>query len=189
MAWYGIAEIDVPASMAGMPAKLFMGRIVDADFTYVNGVQVGNITYQYPPRRYNVPANLLKAGKNTLAIRVINTNNKGGFVPDKPYFLSANGQNIDLKGDWLYKVGEVFEPVESVPAFSAQNQPAALFNAMTAPIVPFPIKGVLWYQGESNTGRPEPYAAYLKALIQDYRKQWQQPDLPVAEHLKKIQQK
>jgi sialate O-acetylesterase len=177
--WYR-KEIDVPASMTGVPAKLFMGRIVDADFTYVNGTQVGNITYQYPPRRYEVPSNLLKTGKNTIVVRVINTTGKGGFVPDKPYFLIANGQNIDLKGDWQYKVGEVYEPMRgsSGSGFSAQNQPAALFNAMTAPVVPFPIRGVLWYQGESNTGNPAPYTQYLPALIQDYRKQWQEPNLP-----------
>ena len=176
--WYR-KDIDVPASMIGVAAKLFMGRIVDADFTYINGVQVGNITYQYPPRRYEVPANLLKVGKNTIVVRVINTSGKGGFVPDKPYFLTANGQNIDLKGDWQYKVGEVFEPMRGGGfGFSAQNQPSALFNAMTAPVVPFPIKGILWNQGESNTGNPEPYTKLLPALIADWRKQWQDPNLP-----------
>jgi sialate O-acetylesterase len=177
--WYR-REIDVPASMTGVPAKLFMGRIIDGDFTYVNGVQVGNITYQYPPRRYEVPANLLKAGKNTIIIRVINTGGKGGFVPDKNYVLTANGQNVDLKGDWQYKVGEVYEPIRGFGGFnfSAQNQPTALFNAMTAPVVPFPVKGVLWYQGESNAGNPAPYGNYLKAMINDYRKQWQEPNLP-----------
>ncbi|MDZ7876222.1 MAG: sialate O-acetylesterase [Saprospiraceae bacterium] len=177
--WYR-REIDVPTSMTGVPAKLFMGRIIDADFTYINGVQVGNITYQYPPRRYEVPANLLKVGKNTVVIRVINTGGKGGFVPDKNYVLTANGQNIDLKGDWQYKVGEVYEPMRGFGGanFSAQNQPTALFNAMTAPVVPFPIKGVLWYQGESNAGNPAPYGSYLKALINDYRKRWQEPNLP-----------
>ena len=72
--------------MTGIPAKLFMGRIIDADHVYVNGAEVGNITYQYPPRRYNVEPGILKAGKNTIVIRVTNTNGKGGFVPDKPYF-------------------------------------------------------------------------------------------------------
>ncbi len=177
--WYR-KDIDVPANMVGVPAKLFMGRIVDADVAYINGVQVGNITYQYPPRRYNVEAGVLKVGKNTIVIKVTNFGGKGGFVPDKTYFLTANGQNIDLKGDWQYKVGEVFEPIKGGGGggFSAQNQPSALFNAMTAPVVPLPIKGVLWYQGESNTGNPAPYADYLKALINDYRKQWQQPNLP-----------
>ncbi len=95
--WYR-KEIDIPASMTGQQAKIFLGRIVDADVLYVNGKQVGITTYQYPQRRYNVPADLLKAGKNIFVIKVTNTNGKGGFVPDKPYCLFAGKDTIDLKG-------------------------------------------------------------------------------------------
>lgn len=177
--WYRL-EIEVPAAMCGVPAKLFLGRIVDADFAYLNGQQVGNITYQYPPRRYNVSAGVLHPGKNVLVVRVINQEGKGGFVPDKPYFLNANGQNLDLKGTWQYKVGEVFPPVVSAPVFgvNAQNQPTALFNAMTAPLVNYAAKGFLWYQGESNAGNPQPYYRLLPALIRDWRQHWGQGDLP-----------
>ncbi|MFO7671471.1 MAG: sialate O-acetylesterase [Bacteroidales bacterium] len=176
--WYR-REIDLPASMTGMPAKLFMGRIIDADHVYVNGTEIGNTTYQYPPRRYNVEPGILKPGKNTIVIRVTNTNGKGGFVPDKPYFLSANQEEIDLKGEWAYKVGDVFKPVtHSVQGFSFQNQPTALYNAMVAPLKKQAIKGFLWYQGESNAGNPGPYHKLLPALIQDWRTQWQDDQLP-----------
>ncbi len=171
-------EIELPASMAGLPAQLFMGRIVDSDFLYVNGQQVGNITYQYPPRRYTVPAGLLKAGTNLIVARVTNNSGKGGFVPDKPYFLEAGGQRIDLRGEWHFKVGEVFTPAPWVPQFSAQNQPAALFNAMVAPLVRYAAKGFLWYQGETNAGNAAGYRHYLPALIRDWRKLWGQGDLP-----------
>jgi sialate O-acetylesterase len=177
--WYR-RDIMVPASMTGMPAKLFMGRIVDADFIYVNGKQVGNITYQYPPRRYEVPAGLLHAGKNSIVIRVINTAGKGGFVPDKPYYLTAGGQQVDLKGEWQYKVGEVYSPVRGnrIATISFQNQPAALFNAMVAPLINYTIKGILWYQGEANAGSPAEYKQLLPAMIKDWRAQWQQGDVP-----------
>ncbi|PHN06261.1 sialate O-acetylesterase [Flavilitoribacter nigricans] len=176
--WYW-KEIDIPQEMAGAEAKLFLGRIVDADFAYVNGTQVGNITYQYPPRRYTIPAGVLKAGKNTITVRVLNYGNKGGFVPDKPYFLTANGRDIDLKGTWHYRVGEVFPPVQrSGGNFSRQNQPTALFNAMIAPLQPVRVKGWLWYQGESNSGNPRPYYDLLPALIANWRKLWDQGPLP-----------
>ncbi len=81
--WYR-KEIDIPPSMTGLPAKLALGRIVDADFVYLNGKQVGNTTYQYPQRRYPLPAGALTSGKNILVIRVLNNSAKGGFVPDKP---------------------------------------------------------------------------------------------------------
>ena len=178
--WYR-KEIDVPASMIGKPSKIFLGRIVDADVLYINGKQVANTTYQYPQRRYNVPQDLLKAGKNTFVIRVTNTSGKGGFVPGKPYCLFAGKDTIDLKGYWQYKVGEVYEPVNNsntIAAISAQNQPTALFNAMVAPVINYTIKGFLWYQGESNAGQPEEYAKLLPALIHDWRKKWKQDELP-----------
>ncbi|MFN3850121.1 MAG: sialate O-acetylesterase [Spirosomataceae bacterium] len=173
-------EIEIPASLVGTAVKFFMGRIVDADQVYVNGKQIGNITYQYPPRRYTVPADLLKEGKNTVVIRVTNTAGKGGFVPDKPYFMTANGKEIDLKGTWQYKVGEVYYPnnQSSGGGFVKQNQPNALYNAMIAPVKNQAIKGILWYQGESNTGKPEEYYDYLPALINDWRNQWNDNNLP-----------
>ncbi|HNX78439.1 MAG TPA: sialate O-acetylesterase, partial [Prolixibacteraceae bacterium] len=171
-------EIELPESMTGVPARLFMGRIVDADVVYLNGKQVGNVTYQYPPRRYSVPADLLKPGKNLIVAKVTNTSGKGGFVPDKSYFLEANGQKINLTGEWQYKVAEVFPPTPAIPVFSAQNQPDALYNAMIAPLTGFRAKGFLWYQGETNTGNPGAYRKLLPALIRDWRSRWNQGELP-----------
>ncbi|MVN22534.1 sialate O-acetylesterase [Mucilaginibacter arboris] len=174
-------EIDLPANLAGKPAQLMMGRMVDADQTYVNGKQVGNITYQYPPRRYVVPAGLLKPGKNLIVVRLTNTLGKGGFVPDKPYHMLVDGQKIDLRGDWQYKVGQVFSPVQSIGngiSFSAQNEPAGLYNTMVAPAIDYTIEGILWYQGEANTDKPKEYEQLLPALIADWRNKWQEGNLP-----------
>lgn len=171
-------EINLPASVQGKAAKLFLGRIIDADQTYVNGRQVGNITYQYPPRRYTVPAGLLKPGKNIIVVRVTNTSGKGGFVPEKRYYLAIAGDTTDLRGDWQYKVGQVFEPVRVKPEFSAQNEPTGLYNTMVAPVINYTIKGIVWYQGESNTSRAFEYGRLLKALIADWRNNWQQSNIP-----------
>jgi sialate O-acetylesterase len=170
-------EIEIPASLAGQPAKLFMGRIVDADQVFVNGEQVGNVTYQYPPRRYTVKKDLLKAGKNVVVIRVTNTAGKGGFVPDKRYEMIVGDRSIDLQGDWEYKVGEVFPPVVEKPAPS-NFTPTALYNAMIAPFLPYSLKGVVWYQGETNVWKPEVYASLLPALAKDWRTKFKQPELP-----------
>jgi len=176
--WYR-REINVPASMTGVPAKVWLGRIVDADALYVNGKQVGSTGYQYPQRRYQIPAGILKPGKNIFVVRVTNNGGKGGFVPDKPYYVLAGNQTIDLKGYWQYKVGEVYVPDGPwLSGISAQNQPAALFNGMVAPITNYAIKGVIWYQGESNAGRAEEYKKLLPALIADWRTQWKEGDIP-----------
>ena len=170
-------EIEIPTSLAGLPAKLFMGRIVDADQVFVNGEQVGNVTYQYPPRRYTVKKDLLKAGKNLVVIRVTNTAGKGGFVPDKKYEMLVGDQTIDLQGDWEYKVGEVFPPLVEKPAPS-NFTPTALYNAMIAPFLPYSLKGIVWYQGETNVWKPDVYASLLPALAKDWRTKFKQPELP-----------
>ncbi|WP_020605400.1 sialate O-acetylesterase [Spirosoma spitsbergense] len=183
--WYR-KEIDLPASMAGKPAKVFLGRIVDADELYINGKSVGKTTYMYPQRRYPVPADVLKAGKNVFVVRVTNNAGKGGFVPDKPYCVFAGADTVDLKGTWQYKVGTANRPLAGggfgggnpAGGINAQNQPTALYNAMVAPEINYAIKGFCWYQGESNAGKPQEYEQLQIALINDWRQKWQQGDLP-----------
>jgi sialate O-acetylesterase len=176
--WYR-REITIPTSMTGKPAKLALGRIVDADVVYINGRKIGNTTYQYPQRRYLLADDILKPGKNLIVVQVSNYAGKGGFVPDKPYYIVAGYDTVDIKGTWDYRVGEVFLPQRNTgEGFSAQNSPAALYNGMVGPVTPYVIKGVLWYQGESNTGNASAYARLLPALIGDWRTKWGQPDMP-----------
>ncbi len=169
-------EIDVPASMIGKPARLWLGRIVDGDSTYVNGTLVGSVSYQYPPRIYDVPANLLKEGKNVIVVRIISNGGRGGFVLDKPYRLSAAGHTIDLQGQWQYKLGATMDPLPGKRFI--EWQPLGLYNGMIAPLVNCRIKGVIWYQGESNTGRALEYRRLFPALIADWRAKWHQGDFP-----------
>ncbi|KQB44310.1 Beta-galactosidase/beta-glucuronidase [Flavobacterium daejeonense] len=169
-------EIEIPKAMVGKPAKLFMGRIVDQDFVYVNDQLIGTTSYQYPPRRYDVNADVLKEGKNTISIRVINNSGRGGFVEDKPYFLAVGTDTIDLKGTWKCKLGATMKPLQG-PTF-IRWKPEGLFNAMIAPLTHLKIKGVLWYQGESNAGNPKLYAKTLPALIEDWRTKWGQGNFP-----------
>jgi sialate O-acetylesterase len=175
-------EIEVPPSMTGVPARLFLGRIVDADSTFVNGQFVGNITYQYPPRRYSLAAGLLKSGKNIIVVKLVNSAGKGGFAPDKNYSLVANGEKIDLRGEWVYQVGQVLNypgaDTHEADDYDPQTSLTGLFNTMVQPAIHYAIKGFLWYQGEGNTGNPKDYAKYLLALIRDWRKKWNEGDIP-----------
>lgn len=177
--WYR-REFDVPDAMVGIPALIHMGRIVDADRFYVNGQQVGSTGYQYPQRRYSLKPGILKPGKNIFVIRVENSTGKGGFVPDKPYFIEAAGQSIDLKGNWQYKVGAIYAPaIKTRPhGISEQAQPTALYNAMIAPLTNYSLKGVLWYQGENNVGNAKAYKQLLPLLIKDWRNKFSKADLP-----------
>jgi sialate O-acetylesterase len=168
-------EFDVPESMTNKSAKLWLGRIVDGDETYINGKLVGKITYEWPPRIYDLHSGLLKTGKNVIAIRITANSNRCGFFPDKPYKITADEQTVDLKGTWKFKTGAVMsEPLP--PKTFIEWQPLGLYNAMIAPLLNYRIKGVIWYQGESNTGNGLEYQKLFPALIADWRQKWDQGD-------------
>ena len=174
--WYR-KEIEVPQEMIGKPAKLMLGRIVDMDIAYVNGVMCGTTGYQYPPRRYELAAGMLKPGKNVIVVRIVNNGGKGGFVLDKPYTLTAGGKTIDLRGEWRYKIGTSSAPLAGASTFF-QYKPEGLFNSMVAPLLNYRIKGVIWYQGEANTSKAAEYAKLFSSMIADWRTQWKQGNFP-----------
>ena len=169
-------DIEVPAAMTGKPTKLLLGRIVDQDSVYVNGQFAGTIGYQYPPRRYELPAGMLKPGKNSIVVRVINNAGRGGFITDKPYRLIAGNDSIDLTGAWQYNLGTTAPPLRGPTFF--QYQPTGLYNAMIAPLLNYRIKGVIWYQGESNSGKPVEYRQLFPAVINNWRQKFNQGNFP-----------
>lgn len=169
-------EINLPKHMAGKEGKLVLGTVIDGDDTYINGVKIGNTGYLYPPRRYNIPKGLLKDGKNVVTVRTILTQNIGGFVRDMPYFIKVGEERIPVSGTWKYKVGAITKP--QAPTTFFQYKPYGVYNGMIYPLRNYTIKGVLWYQGESNTGNPYDYKELFKAVISDWRKLWKQGDFP-----------
>lgn len=169
-------QFEIGKENAGEAAFLNLGRIVDADSVFVNGVFVGNVTYQYPPRWYNVPENLLVEGKNTIAVRIVSNSGKGGFVPDKPYELTIANTVVDLKGVWKMKLGCSMPPTPGTTFF--RWKPMGLYNGMIAPLLQYNKKGVIWYQGESNTSQPYEYARLLPTMISSWRKSFNQKWLP-----------
>ncbi len=168
--------IEVPESMVGKEAILRLGCIVDADSVYINGVFVGSVSYRYPPRIYKIPAGLLKSVENQVTIRLISYSGNPEFVKDKPYKITCDGSEINLEGEWKYKSGVRMPSLPGETFF--HYKPAGLYNGMIAPLLHYNVKGVLWYQGESNVGRYNEYQSLLSCLINDWRSHWHQPDLP-----------
>lgn len=169
-------EVEVPQDWNGKEATLRLGCIVDADSVYVNGTFVGTISYQYPPRIYTIPAGVLKAGKNTVTIRLISNNSYPHFVKEKPYKIICGNEEVSLQGEWKYRLGAPMPPAPGMMFFC--YEPVCLYNAMIAPLQNYGIRGVLWYQGESNVDRRNEYAALLTALIADWRNTFGNPELP-----------
>ena len=169
-------EVEVPQDWNGKEATLRLGCIVDADSVYVNGTFVGTISYQYPPRIYTIPAGVLKAGKNTVTIRLISNNSYPHFVKEKPYKIICGNEEVSLQGEWKYRLGAPMPPAPGMMFFC--YEPVCLYNAMIAPLQNYGIRGVLWYQGESNVDRRNEYAALLTVLIADWRSTFDNPELP-----------
>lgn len=169
-------KFTVPKEMAGKPARLFLGTIVDSDIVYINGVQTGRTEYQYPPRKYDVPEGLLREGENTMVIRVKCERGKGRFTPDKKYALFTETEEVDLTGIWQYRIGAL---CEAIPETDFVNwKPTGLYHGMTAPCHKYTIAGIIWYQGESNTHVPDIYLDLQERMIKGYRAAWQEEKLP-----------
>ncbi|SEO06429.1 sialate O-acetylesterase [Amphibacillus marinus] len=169
-------EFVLPESIDQGPAQLKLGTIVDADDTYINGHYIGGTAYKYPPRRYPIPEGILKPGRNTIMVRVISTNETGQFIPGMPYEIKTDQASYSLAGTWHYQVGAVTDPLSPMTFF--QYHPSGVFNGMIAPLNGLSVKGVLWYQGESNTGDPDDYAEKFKRLVKDWRITLAAPTLP-----------
>ena len=180
-------HIIINKEHAGKPARLLLGTLFDQDITYLNGKEIGHTYYQYPPRRYDIPEGLLKEGDNVIAVRFINKYGAVHFIPEKPYMLCFGddrcSQNpmpkdvIPLAPTWKVNVGTELPNCPSGDV-SLQNIPTTLYNAVLHPLAPYAINGIVWYQGESNTGNPAPYADYLKKLMGCWRDRWQDPKMP-----------
>lgn len=147
--------------------------MVDSDHIYINGQLVGETGYCYPPRRYEIPEGLLTAGENEILIRLVVRSGAGRFTEQKPYEIiwydpvkqgnrlvwdeSPSGEGIDedkinLKGEWEYQIRAVTDPAPE--QLFLNRVPAGLFHGMTAPCLPYRVRGVIWYQGESNDCEP-----------------------------------
>ena len=180
-------HIHVDKEHAGKPARLLLGTLFDADYTYLNGKEIGRTYYQYPPRRYDIPEGLLREGDNVITVRFINKYGTAHFIKEKPYMIAFGDDRfslnplpkdvIPLSENWKHHAGAEMPSCPSSDV-SLQNLPTTLYNAVVYPLAPYAISGVVWYQGESNTGNPAPYADLLKKMIGNWRSLWQSPQLP-----------
>lgn len=170
-------HIKIDKKYAGSKATLRLGCLVDADSTYLNGVLVGTTGYQYPPRKYNIPEGLLKEGNNVITVRLIAGAN-AEFVKEKPYkIVFPDNSEIQLSEEWKFRQGAYMSP-QNIQGINMQNRPTACYNAMLYPLHRFPVSGVLWYQGESNTGRAKEYEYLLGDLMDNWRRIWDNETLP-----------
>ena len=181
VAWFR-RTIELTAAQATGAARLALGSIDDADTTWINGQRVGETANWMAPRGYAVPAGTLRAGRNTIAVRIMDTGTVGGFTgrAEDVVLTLSDGTKMPLAGEWRGKAGGDFKGATPYPRDlrGDANVPTSLSNGMVEPEVPLAIRGAIWYQGENNAERAEQYRRVLPAMIGDWRRRFGQGDLP-----------
>lgn len=175
-AWFR-KTITVSESDAGKAAVIELAKVDDADETYINGVKVGSTQQWDELRKYTIPAGVLTAGKNVIAVRVVDNQGGGGIYGDDITMRLTIGQSvISLAGDWRFRIESIMN--KEAGAMGPNDFPGILFNAMINPLLPYTIKGAIWYQGETNAGRAYEYRTAFPLMITDWRQHWKQGDFP-----------
>lgn len=176
--------VELPAGTESGDAELSLGPIDDFDIAWINGREVGRTGPDTPqfwlyPRVYKVPAGILRAGKNVVLVRVVDHGGNGGFAADnRQLFLKTTaGANLPLSGPWDYRVETVLAPKPPSP-IAAQYVTGTLYDGMISPLIPYAIRGAIWYQGESNADRAAQYRHLFPHMISNWRADWGQGDFP-----------
>lgn len=180
--------VEMDAKSAGKDLPVELGTIREFDTFYWNGEKIGETLPTRPAtanRRYTVPGRLVKAGNNSIALRIFCPADKTGILANNAPFKAGS---VNLAGEWLGKAEFELPPLDPAALASYPQRPAqpgglqhtaaCLYNAMINPLLPYAIKGAIWYQGESNAGRAYQYRTAFPLMIQDWRTHWNQGDFP-----------
>ena len=183
-------EVEIPDGWKGLDLHLSLGPIDDMDVTWFDGHEIAatRVDGQWnQPRSYVIPGKLVKGGRTVIAVCAVDTGGAGGLngAEDSLSLSPADGEGIALSGAWRYQRGLALGQHRPWPrdAWFHSNYPTALFNGMIAPLVPYEIRGVIWYQGESNRTRAAQYRWLFPAMMRDWRVWWAfgpRPEGPAA---------
>lgn len=178
-------EITIPQAWEGTKLVLSLGPIDDMDLTFLNGEMIGEMNNWMQNRVYTIPAGKVKAGKAVLSVVVINPNGEGGIYGSREHLSlcpeGKKGQALSLAGAWSYKKTLPSNKLPTKPADPSAvgpHTPSALFNGMIRPLVPYTLRGAIWYQGESNTYNPKLYREIFPAMIRSWRDLFDQGQFP-----------
>jgi len=182
-------ELDIPVGWTGHNLVLHLGPIDDFDRTFFNGHLVGSTgedtaNAHLVSRRYAIPSELVRPGRAVIAVRIFDRYGSGGFTAEGAHELALVApegvlpERLPIAGTWRYRVERALEPKTPTSAAPVgpdnQNLPGSLYNGMIAPLVPFGLRGAIWYQGESNANRSQAleYNVLFPALINAWRDVW-----------------
>lgn len=180
-------HLVIPATMSGQDLTLVMEKMNERDITFFNGVEVGRIAGFGGKRVYRIPKELVKKGENIISIRLETFDKPAGFEAKDASIIrleqmvaTSEPTTIPLAGEWKYAQGLPLTayPPQPKAGTNVSSLPTVLYNGMVAPLKRMNIKGFLWYQGENNTGKAFQYKTLFPLLITDWRKHFEQGELP-----------
>lgn len=163
-------RLVIPADKAGKPLTLDLGVFDDEDVTFFNGALIGSVAGSDVRRLYSVDSTLVKPGENVITSYIADYGGPGGFVPSRRS-AAVDGLEIPLEGEWRLSRTIPFADCTPRPLpLTGAKSPTVLYNAMVSPLEPFPVRGVIWYQGCDNVGRADQYAFLFPEMIKDWRR-------------------
>jgi sialate O-acetylesterase len=170
MVWFRRSIVLTPEQAAGA-AQLSLGVINEVDQTWVNEQAIGHSFGWGTERTYPVPPGVLHPGRNTIVVNVLSTWNAGGMYgpSDHMALRCADASSVALGGQWRYQFVPDSMGYPPRAPWQSVGGLTTIHNAMIAPIAPYGLRGVLWYQGESNTDDADRYQGLLAALMSDWR--------------------
>lgn len=179
--WYRTAFTLTKAQAEGA-THIALGLVDDSETTFVNGVWVGGMEGRTLRRRYALPKGVLTAGRNVVAVRVLDSGGSGGLydTDDQRFLALADGSKAPLPEAWRYRISAPLDVLGDVPLtpWDPTKGTGSLYNGMVAPVTAYTVKGVAWYQGESNIQDPATFGRLLPALIDQWRAAFGKSDLP-----------
>ncbi|MFN4096369.1 MAG: sialate O-acetylesterase [Sphingomonas sp.] len=184
--WFRTSLSLSAAELSGAEgAVLQLGRIDERDRVWINGVPVGAQLVAAEQRSYRVPAGLLRAGQNSIVVRVIDEMGGGGFggPAGALALVLPGGARKSLAGEWRYRRGTADSAWREPPPAIPWSMPRGLtmaWNGMIAPLAGTALRGIAWYQGESNTSRAAGYSGALRAWRSAWRAHFADSALPVV---------
>lgn len=181
VAWYR-RRVALPAAWQGQELRLLLPPVDDLDGTFVNGTLVGTSLARggwNTPRSYTVPAALTDRDELVITVCALDTGGGDGFGKGSPMALALGGEALELSGRWKVRKGIDMKSVPEIPYTRGVDSwtPSALYAGMIAPVQPYGLRGVLWYQGEANVSLPDEYRLVFPSMILDWRQRWGDPDL------------
>lgn len=172
------ANVTLTADQAETANELQLGPIDSYDTTWINGAWIGSSGMSWLWRDYSVPAGVFKAGENSIVIRVLGGGGLSGR-PQNRFIKTSDGQAIAITATWKYKTGMRAKGLSLPPApWAVPTSLSTLYNGMIAPLAGYRVKLAAWYQGEANTGEAAEYRMLLSMLMSDWRKSFDDPNLP-----------